>query len=209
MEFLCEVSEAQTAREVNSRMKCVTKIMAMPGTRTLVADLCMSGLAACDEENASVRTVINARQFGMWMQNECTGTHRHTRVGVRTTSEKREQTGTWVHQVGRAMEVQQELKMREQKKAKDAKRICGIVYENDKNKGTSHVQDDVVKLMHHDEKELLSLWEGRHWHEHKGGWLDPELCAKARRVEVGVHSSPQDAHQSSERDAHQDRMGGD
>ena len=50
MEFLCEVSEAQTAREVNSRMKCVTKIMAMPGTRTLVADLCMSGLAACDEE---------------------------------------------------------------------------------------------------------------------------------------------------------------
>ena len=97
----------------------------------------------------------------------------------------------------------------ETEESKGCKEDMRIVYENDKNKGTSHVQDDVVKLMHHDEKELLSLWEGRHWHEHKGGWLDPELCAKARRVEVGVHSSPQDAHQSSERDAHQDRMGGD
>ena len=39
-------------------------------------------------------------------------------------------------------EDQQELKVREQKKkAKDAKRIRGIVRENDKSKGTSHVQD--------------------------------------------------------------------
>ena len=35
--------------EVNSRMRCVAKIMAMPGTRTTVVDLCMFGLAACDE----------------------------------------------------------------------------------------------------------------------------------------------------------------
>ena len=33
--------------EVDSRMLCVTKIMAMPGTRTTVADLCMFGLASC------------------------------------------------------------------------------------------------------------------------------------------------------------------
>ena len=59
IEFLCELYEAQVARgryfvheltsEVNSRMKCVAKIIAMPGTRTAVADLCMFGLAACDE----------------------------------------------------------------------------------------------------------------------------------------------------------------
>ena len=58
MEFLCELYEAQAARgryfvheltpEVNSRMQCVAKIMAMPGTRTTVADVCMFGLAACD-----------------------------------------------------------------------------------------------------------------------------------------------------------------
>ena len=30
------------------------------------------------------------------------------------------------------------------------------------DKGTRHVQDDMEKLMHHDEQELLSLWEG--WH---------------------------------------------
>ena len=52
----------------------------------------------------------------------------------------------------------QELKTREQKKkAKDAKRIRGIVHENDKNKRTSLVQWEMVKLMRHDEQEL---WEG-------------------------------------------------
>ena len=53
IEFLCELYDAQVARgrcfvreltsEVNSRMKCVAKIMAMPGTSTAVADLCMFG----------------------------------------------------------------------------------------------------------------------------------------------------------------------
>ena len=28
------------------------------------------------------------------------------------------------------------------------------------------------------------MWEGWHWDDNKGGWLDPELCAKARREEV-------------------------
>ena len=50
-------------------MKCVVKIMAMPGTRAAVADLCMFGLAACDDGGpgfviASVRTITNARQVG-------------------------------------------------------------------------------------------------------------------------------------------------
>ena len=41
------------------------------------------------------------------------------------------------------------------------------------------------KLMHHDEQELLSVWEGCHWDDNKGGGrLDSELCAKARREEV-------------------------
>ena len=30
----------------------------------------------------------------------------------------------------------------------------------------------------------MSAWEGWHWDDNKGGWLDPELCAKARREEV-------------------------
>ena len=38
--------------------------------------------------------------------------------------------------------------------------------------------------MHHDDQELLSVWEGWHWDDSKGGWLDPELCAQARREEV-------------------------
>ena len=52
------------------------------------------------------------------------------------------------------------------------------------SKGLSHVQNEMGRLMHHDEQELLSVWEGWHWNDNKGGWLDPELCAQARREEV-------------------------
>ena len=80
VEFLSELYQAEAARgryfvhdltsEVNPRMKCVMKIMAMPGARTTEGDLCMLGLAGWDEGgpgfvNASVRTVTNARQVGM------------------------------------------------------------------------------------------------------------------------------------------------
>ena len=72
LEFLCELYEAQAAQgryivheltqEASSRMKCMGKIMATPGTRAAAADLCMFGLAACDTGgpglvNASVRTI--------------------------------------------------------------------------------------------------------------------------------------------------------
>ena len=44
-------------------------------------------------------------------------------------------------------EDEQKLNMWDQKKkAKVAKRIRGIVHENDKNQGTHHVQDEMVKL---------------------------------------------------------------
>ena len=106
MEFLCDLYEAQVARaryfvheltsEVNSRMRCVALIMAMPGTRTTVANLCMFGLAACSEGGpqfvkANVRTASNARHAGMRMQSKCTGTHRHSRVYVSETIKLPEQ----------------------------------------------------------------------------------------------------------------------
>ena len=56
---LRELHEAQFARagyfvheltsEVNTRMRCMAKVMAMPRKRTAVTDLCMFGLAACYE----------------------------------------------------------------------------------------------------------------------------------------------------------------
>ena len=51
------------------------------------------------------------------------------------------------------------MKTREQRKnAKDARRVRGLfIHENDKNKGLSHVQDEMEKLVHHDEQELLSV----------------------------------------------------
>ena len=133
MDVLCELYEAQAAcgryfvreltSKVKSRMKCMRQIMAMLGTRTTVADLCMFGLVPCDEGgpgfvNASVRTVTNARQVGRRMQSGCTSTHRHVRINANHTSEKMKQ---------QLREDQQELKKREQqKKARDARRIRGI-----------------------------------------------------------------------------------
>ena len=205
IEFLCELYEAQAAQEryfvheltseASSRMKCIVKIMAMPRTRAAVADLCMFGLAACDDGgpgfvNASVRTITNARQAGVRLQSKCNSTHRHARVDAEDVIGKREQTGTWVCEAARAIDEQlkrdkQELEMREQRKrAEDANRICSIIKENAENKGLSLVEAEMEKLMHQDEQELLSVWEGWHWDDNKGGWLDLELCAKARREEV-------------------------
>ena len=118
--------------EVNSRMKCVAKIMATPGTRTAVADLC-----DC-EVNVQGRT-------GMLTLN------------TNNAIEKEERTRTWVRQVAQAME--EHLMEREQRRrAEDARRIRGIVHENDRNKRLSHAQNEMVNLMHHDEQELLSIW---------------------------------------------------
>ena len=103
MELQCELYETQAVcgrhfvheptSEVNSRMQLVTKVMVVPGTRAMVADLCMFGLAACDEGgpgfvNASVRTVTNAREVGLPVQSVCTGTRRHPRVGRTTQARK-------------------------------------------------------------------------------------------------------------------------
>ena len=72
IEFLCELYEAQAAQgrhfvhkltsEASSRMKCTVMITAMPGTRAVVADLCMFRLA---------------------------GTHRHARVDAEDTIGRR------------------------------------------------------------------------------------------------------------------------
>ena len=73
-----------------------------------------------------------------------------------------------MHQVAEAMEEQLEtdeleLMTREhRKKAKDAKRVSGIVHDSDRKKGTSRARDEMVQLMHHEERKLLNLWEG--WH---------------------------------------------
>ena len=129
--------------------------------------------------------------------------HRHAQVNA-------DNTGSWVRQVAQAMEEQlkldqQELETQEhQKKVEDAKRICRICHENDKSKSLSHVRNDMGRLMHHDELELLSVWEGWHWDDNKDGWRDPELCAQARREEVEYIRR----HKMYEGGTHQDRMGG-
>ena len=78
MEILCELYEAQPPRgryfvreltsEVNTRMKCAAKIMAMPEGRTIVADLCMFGFASCDEGGPGF---VNVRRSPMRDKLEC------------------------------------------------------------------------------------------------------------------------------------------
>ena len=108
--------------------------------------------------------------------------------------------------------------MRERrKKAEDANRICSIVHENAENKGLSLVQSEMVRTHAQNEQELLSVWDGWHWDDNKGGWLDPELRAKARREEVEyirchkmyMRVPREVCLRETGKGAHQDRMGGD
>ena len=156
MKFLCELYEAHAAcgryfvheltSEVNPRMQCVAKSMALPGTRTTCSDW-----PHAMKEDQDLSTQVYERsptrdklECGCEVNAQARiDTHRHARVDASNTIEKREQTGTWVRQVARAMEEQlredqQELKRREQmKKAEDAKRMRGIVHEHERNKRTS------------------------------------------------------------------------
>ena len=138
----------------------------------------------------SVRTITNCQTSWGAVAEKCGSMRRHAQVNADNTIETRERTGPWVRQVAQAMEEQlkedqQEPETREhQWMVEDAKRIRRIVHENDKNKGLSHVQNEMGRLMHHDEQELLSVWEGWQWDDKKGGLVDPDLCAQARREAV-------------------------
>ena len=165
--FLRDLFEAQVScgryfvheyrSQVHSRLRCVTRIMVTPQTRTYVSNVCMVGLVAGDEGgsgfvNASVRMVSNARQVGMRMPTRCAGTHRHARVGANNASE------TMEHLEKHLLEDEQELTRWEQKEAMDAKMIQGMVdYKHDKIKRTTHVQDVMRKLLHHEELPSLSF----------------------------------------------------
>ena len=86
VECLCEAQVAQgryfvheLTSEASSRMNCIVKIMAMPGTRAAAADLCMFGFVACANDN-------------------------HAWVDAEDTIGRKEQTGTWVRQAARSMD---------------------------------------------------------------------------------------------------------
>ena len=66
-------------------------------------------------------------------------------------------------------EDQQELETREKKrKVDDMQRIRRMVHKNDKSKRRSHMQNEMGRLMHYDEQELLSVWWGWHWDDNNG-----------------------------------------
>ena len=98
-----------------------------------------------------------------------------------------------MRQVAQAMveqlkEDEQELKTREQRrKAKDAKRIRGIVHENGRNEGASRMTRwcNSCTTM----RRNCSVWKAGIGTKY--GRLDPELCAKARREEVEYFRRPQ------------------
>ena len=101
--------------------------------------------------------------------------------------------GTWVRQAARAIEEQlkkdkPELEVRERRKrAENANRICGITHENAGNSGSSLVEA-TGKLMHQDEQEPLTAWEGGTGTTTKAGGLtlscvprqDVKRCAHAK-----------------------------
>ena len=78
------------------RVKCVMKIMAMPGVRTTEAGLCIFGLAERGQRGPGF---VNARQVGMRMQRKRRSRHRHAAVDANDMRGEVQQTGTWVNRV--------------------------------------------------------------------------------------------------------------
>ena len=114
----------------------------------------------CDEGgpgfvNVSVRTITHAR-----------------RVGVRLAFIDTPRSAQMTHSRRENEQDHGFAKLLKQRKVEDAKRICRIVHANAKSKGRSHVQKEIGRLMHHDEQELQSVWEGWHW-EARSGTLRP------------------------------------
>ena len=76
----------------------VAKIMAMPGTTTAVADLCLFLLVACDDGglgfvNASVRTITSARQVGVRLRSKCTTDMLRSKRTTQSRKENKQEDG--------------------------------------------------------------------------------------------------------------------
>ena len=56
--------------------------------------------------------------------------------------------------------------------------------EKESNGCKDNTWDRTRNLARAKKQDLLSLWEGCHWDDNNGGWIDPKLCAEARREEV-------------------------
>ena len=65
----------------------MAKVMAMPGTRTAVADLCMFGLAACDEGRCGRLSTRDELECGCEVNARA---HIDTLGSTRTTQSRRE-----------------------------------------------------------------------------------------------------------------------
>ena len=169
-EFLCEPYEAQVARgryfvheltsEVNSRMRCVAKVMAMP------------------------RTITNARRVGVRLQSTCASAptrsgqrRQHNREGgtkrimgspscssnggkiERGSWRRVNRKGRWKMRRGHAALFKKATKTRDKATCKKKwADTCAMM-----SRSCSACGNDGIN---------------------KGGWLDPGLCAKARREEV-------------------------
>ena len=108
----------------------------------------MLGLVGWDEGgsgfvNASVRTVTNSRQVGLRTQKNT-----QARIDILDANNTSKE---WNRQkVAQAM----------------TQRIRGNFHENDRNNKTSLARDQMKQFSRH---VLLSLWEGWHWDDTKGG----------------------------------------
>ena len=103
------------------------------------------------------------------------GKHRHEHVGADDLNGAHRQSGVLVREVARAMEDQMNEDEQEPKTWKQKRqvsynwRLQKIVHEADRIEGVDRVQDEMGKIMRHDDEASLSLWQsvvlGRRWRE--------------------------------------------
>ena len=210
--FCCELYELQllqgryflhehpsTAR--SWKEACIQRIAHLPRVHVYQADLCAHGMVQTDALGEApvkkpTKFMTNSEAIGAEVGKRCCGGHRHiSLVGGRAKAAQKYPKGL-CDAVVRGLEKQMRLDGEDLKEnlAKEKERVKKILVKKEylqNGKGEERFgtyRDKFVEkgaelnsLMH---EEIMSLWTNHHWDDAKGGWLDPDLCAKGRAEEM-------------------------
>ena len=200
LSFCCQVYADQVQRggyflhmhplsAISWKEDCVKRTLALPGVRSYVLDMCAYGLTQQDKLGEAAvkkptRVITNAAKVGDELRRRCPGNHRHIGlVAGRATAAQACSTGL-SRAISRGlakqfdedhlgMEMNRTAAQRATKERIGA--LCKTVGENDA---------EVCELSALTHEDPIRWQSTAYWDDAKGGWLDPELVAKARAEEM-------------------------
>ena len=200
MRFCCELYEEQHRRGAfflhehpagaeSWKMRCMLKVMAMKGVEAVVADQCCFGLTSVDKDGPGLvkkptRFVTNCIRIRKALDRRCGGGHRHVHLMSGRAAKAAFYPPELCRTVVRAVAEQ----VREHKQKCIDNLDDGMRDINRVEKNTESMQEKDLTA-----REICTLTHGgdQCWDDVKGGWIDPNLVARARQEEMAfVRKTP-------------------